>query len=418
MARRRHGRRFGSPPGSIFLNGNRYWWRIRLPGDDRRRAFPLRPPGARYATDDPAVAEEIAWNLLHAAQRAAEGSDVDPADRRVAALADAYVAFARQTYRGPDGQPSGEVEKIRLALRHVRDACGAMQAELVGPLDLKAVRETMIDADLSRTTINQRVSIIKRMYRWAASEQRVPASCYQALATVEGLRRGRSEAREGRDVGPVAEHWVEATCEALPPTVAAMVRCQLLTGMRSGELCRMRPCEIERSGRIWTYRPEHHKTERHGHRREVLIGPKAQRLLRPLLRGRELGAYVFSPAEAREERYAAMRAARKSKIQPSQRDRRKAKPLRGPGASYDAGSYHRAIVYAIAKANRARASEGLPEIPHWHPHQLRHAAATRIRKEIGLEAARAVLGQRSLAIADTYAELDRGVAADAVKRMG
>ena len=43
---------------------------------------------------------------------------------------------------------------------------------------------------------------------------------------------------------------------------------------------------------------------------------------------------------------------------------------------------------------------------HWHPHQLRHAAATRIRRQYGLEAARAVLGHKSLAITEVYAEQD------------
>ena len=31
----------------------------------------------------------------------------------------------------------------------------------------------------------------------------------------------------------------------------------------------------------------------------------------------------------------------------------------------------------------------------YHPHQFRHTAATRIRKELGLDAARAVLGHRN-----------------------
>ena len=34
-------------------------------------------------------------------------------------------------------------------------------------------------------------------------------------------------------------------------------------------------------------------------------------------------------------------------------------------------------------------------IPHWHPNQLRHNAATRLRREFGLDMARAVLGHSS-----------------------
>jgi integrase len=40
----------------------------------------------------------------------------------------------------------------------------------------------------------------------------------------------------------------------------------------------------------------------------------------------------------------------------------------------------------------------------WHPHQLRHNAATRLRKEFGLEAAQVILGHKTLAVTEIYAE--------------
>jgi integrase len=52
------------------------------------------------------------------------------------------------------------------------------------------------------------------------------------------------------------------------------------------------------------------------------------------------------------------------------------------------------------------AFRGAELIPHWHPHQLRHAAATRLRKEHGLEAARVVLGHAGAAVTELYAEID------------
>ena len=54
----------------------------------------------------------------------------------------------------------------------------------------------------------------------------------------------------------------------------------------------------------------------------------------------------------------------------------------------------------------------------FHPHQLRHTAATRIRKELGLDAARAVLGHRNLKITDDYAELDEALAGKAAMKLG
>ena len=55
---------------------------------------------------------------------------------------------------------------------------------------------------------------------------------------------------------------------------------------------------------------------------------------------------------------------------------------------------------------------------HWHPHQLRHNAATFLRKEFGLETARIILGHRSAAITEVYAELDQKKAMEAIVRVG
>jgi integrase len=49
---------------------------------------------------------------------------------------------------------------------------------------------------------------------------------------------------------------------------------------------------------------------------------------------------------------------------------------------------------------------------------LRHTAATVIRREMGLDAARAHLGHRSLGITDTYAELDQALAVEAARKLG
>ncbi len=56
---------------------------------------------------------------------------------------------------------------------------------------------------------------------------------------------------------------------------------------------------------------------------------------------------------------------------------------------------------------------------HWHPHQLRHNAGTFLRKEFGLETARIIiLGHRSAAITEVYAELDHQKALAAIVRVG
>jgi integrase len=63
-----------------------------------------------------------------------------------------------------------------------------------------------------------------------------------------------------------------------------MVRLQLLTGARPGEICAMRPTNVTRGiDGVWTYRPASHKTEHHGRERRIFIGPQAQEILTPYL---------------------------------------------------------------------------------------------------------------------------------------
>jgi integrase len=95
--------------------------------------------------------------------------------------------------------------------------------------------------------------------------------------------------------------------------------------------------------------------------------------------------------------------------------RRKPRPKRPPGERYDTKSYYRAVDYAI---ERAVAANALAREHRWYPHRLRHSAATLIRKQFGLDAARAVLGQKSLAIADTYAQIDGALAAKVAASVG
>ena len=57
-------------------------------------------------------------------------------------------------------------------------------------------------------------------------------------------------------------------------------------------------------------------------------------------------------------------------------------------------------------------------IPLGKPHQLRHTAATRLRKQFGIEAARVILGHRSSAVTEIYAEVDRSRAVEVLEAVG
>src|SRR5262249_37171132 len=154
-------------------------------------------------------------------------------------------------------------------------------------------------------------------FAWAVAEELVPAMTLHALQAVKGLRRGRGKAKETDAVRPVSDAAVDATLPFLTPTAAGMVRVQRLTGMRPGEVCRLRACDLDVTGPVWLYRPNRHKTQHLGRERIVPVGPQAQEVLRPFLVP-DTNAYVFSPARADEEWRAIKRAARKTKVYPSE----------------------------------------------------------------------------------------------------
>ena len=112
-------------------------------------------------------------------------------------------------------------------------------------------------------------------------------------------------------------------------------------------------------------------------------------------------AYLFSPHEAKEEHLAERRRSPVTPMTPSQRARtRKPDPKKVPGDVYETRSYYHAIRNACPKAG----------VPNWHPNQLRHNAATWLRKEFGLDVARVILGHSSSAVTEvTPRSIEQGL---------
>jgi len=337
-------------------------------------------------------------------------------DLTVAELVLRYWRFAKGYYV-KNGQPSGWQQHIRLMLRLLRQSYGGTRAMDFGPLALKAVRRKLIDADHSRAYINKLVAIITRMFKWAAAEELLPSQVYEALRTVEGLRKGRTSARDAVPVRPVPDEVVQATLPHLPEVVADMVRLQRLTGCRPAEVCILRPCDVDTSGDVWIYRPESHKTEHHGRERVICIGPKGQDVLRPYLL-REKESYCFVPAESEKKRLALLHERRRTPLSCGNRPgtNRRRKPKKQPGNRYTTGSYRRAIHRAVDLANRQRNGDGL--LPRWSPNRLRHSAATEIRRQFGLEAAQVTLGHATADVSQIYAERDLSLAVEIMRKIG
>ena len=186
-----------------------------------------------------------------------------------------------------------------------------------------------------------------------------------------------------------------------------MILLQWHTGMRPGETVIMRTCDIDRSGPVWLYRPESHKTDYLDHLRCVALGPRAQEALTPWLRP-DREACLFQPREAEAKRLAALIEERKARGGVGNHKRPAGRPKRRPGQRYTVDSYRRAIDRACEKAG----------VDRWTPHRLRHSFATRVRREFGLDAARASLRHSGTQVTLDYAELDVRSAQRVAQRLG
>jgi hypothetical protein len=130
--------------------------------------------------------------------------------------------------------------------------------------------------------------------------------------------------------------------------------------------------------------------------------------LTPWLRPDEPAAFLFSPRLAVEERNAKRRAGRRPPLTPSQRARkRKANPKRAAGACYRSSSYAQAVARACRKAG-----------VKFQPYSLRHGRKMEIERSAGVEAARAVLGQKSIDATQHYGEQDLRRAREVITRLG
>ena len=323
---------------------------------------------------------------------------VEPEHISVAEVIKLYFQHCKGYY----GEDSKHLVAVRASLAPLLDLYGDCLAQDFGPKSLKALRQRWIDAGNARKTCNDRTGDVKRCFKWAASEELIPSAVFQALSTVDGLRRGRSAAKETEPVRPVALEDVEAVRPYLPAPVRALVDLQLLTAARPGELLNLTPGDIDQTTDPWEARPVKHKTAWKGKGRVILFGPKAQAIMKPFML-RPKGKPLFSPKEAEAERHAQATVHRR----PNQKPNPKLTD-RTMGDAYTVDSYRRAIERACDKAG----------VPRWTPYRLRHSAATAIRKKYGLEAAQVILGHAQADVTQIYAAVDREKAATVLREIG
>jgi integrase len=220
-------------------------------------------------------------------------------DITVAELAAKYLPYA-EGYYVKGGKPTSQIATIKNVVTKVLLAEHShLEAVRFGPLALKKCRDAFVAHGLARTEVNRRVGLIRGMFKWGVAMELIPATVLVGLQSLPGLRRGRTTAPDRIRIRPIPQTHVDAVLPYLAPTIAAMVMLQELTGMRPDEIVQMRGCDLTMSGSSWEYRPEHHKLEHRDIERVIMIGPKAQSILKQWLRI-DTQAYLCSPKESLE----------------------------------------------------------------------------------------------------------------------
>ena len=321
----------------------------------------------------------------------------------VSLLAIEFAKFAQKKY----GE-TNEWNQIRIVLKEIRAMYGDLLARDFGPIRYDQYRQSLIERGLSRPVVKRKAGYVRRMFQHGVKYELITVDLYQRLLAVGPVDMDY----EPQKIGPADLKIVRATQEQLTPVVRDLVEVQLLTGMRPGEACNLRPCDIDRTGDVWIYKPPKHKTRRYGKDRIVTIGPKAQQVLAPYLL-RDHNAFCFTPREAYEQ-YLERR--RENRITPQGYGNgprpRKPKSFK---PRYDKDSYRRAIDRAAKRAFPVpKEIKGDPDAVKawkkkhvWKPNQLRHTAATLARQTHDLETAQNVLGHSSKRTTEKfYAEQD------------
>jgi integrase len=393
--------------GSLNQSSGRYY--LRLTRNGKRDSIPLRRAGQDQATTNRETAVVLAERICKDLKK------TKPEAATVGQVKTLYLDHAEAYY-----SPS-EYTRQAWALTYLNPYTALMPGGF-GPLRLKLFMRDMVAAGCRRGSINQSAKTVVRMFKWAASEELIAPEIWRNLEAVEPLKKGRAVRladktlripEEPREVTAVPWEDVEAVLPCMSDVVADMVRLQWWTAMRGGEICIMRPADIDRTQNIWIYNPQQYKTQwREGRDIEIVpIGPRAQVILTKYL-FRPADQYCFCPAEATAQIRTRRTAGRKTPLSCGNRGGTNRKGTQVFRPCYNSNSYRRAVRYAIDAVNKHRDKDH--KIPVWTPHQLRHAAASRIYEELGKEQARLLLRHTAEAMTENYtkaAEIARRIEA-------
>ncbi len=180
-------------PGSLYEKNNRWWWKVKLPGEIRVKARCLKPKGARFATADRDEAEKVAREMWESAIRAEVQAQVQASARekdrafseemaKVKAEAAETVARMKSEVVGMIARAKAECEeRLRLCNEAVARAEG--RAKVEAEKGAQAEKRAMAESQ-NRAQAEERLMVESQ--KMARAEEK---------ATVESQKRAEAEAR-------------------------------------------------------------------------------------------------------------------------------------------------------------------------------------------------------------------------------
>ncbi len=157
-----------------------------------------------------------------------------------------------------------ERRRLMLLCDLLDEKFGDVAASEFWPRKLNELRNTFIDRSNARRYVNDQVARTVQIFKHAVSMELIKISQLDKLRTLEPLLRGKTAAKESKRRTPASLESVRAAAGFMSPTSHAIRRVMVSTGMRPFEVISMKPANVNRSGEVWVYVPDNHKTENYG----------------------------------------------------------------------------------------------------------------------------------------------------------
>jgi integrase len=378
---------------------------------------PYCPDGAPAAYD--AVVSE--W-LARGRRLNDQGSSAPPCDISMNEALERFFLDVQRRCRRPDGSATGTAADVKVTVDYLSRMFGELPLSEFGADQLEALRDRLIGDGRVTPQINKRLSHSRQFYRWCLGRNLMPSTVNVWLVLEQMRQRARAVspgeygAKPGKIVTPADPAAFNKALTVMSPVAKAVAQLLRLTGARPSEILNARPCELNRSGDVWTLTPTWHKTAKKSKRpRVIYLGDQAKAVLSPWLLGCAPEEFIFTSAKSESKRLRERTMTRQTPRWPSHMVRNNSKRVgtkrrRSPS---DSPFNPHALYVAIKRACR------MAGVRPFSPYSLRHLRATELRESHGLEVARAVLGHSFASMSDHYSRLgDAALASKAAAEVG